>query len=499
MSSSMSGTIPKGGTAEVAFQPLSYWLVLLWSNQPHRAGESACLPARERRFVGRGDDKIRDFEPFWRHRPGESRPPPALESCLGSNAISQRQLDLLATLDGVEMKVVGKAKTFVNGKPVEMGATVLLRDRDRILIQGVALLAVTRRAQTMFGPAGPHHPFGGADARGMVGESPGMWKLRHGIAFLASTDLHVQIHGESGAGKELVARGIHDGSKRAKGPYIITNAAALPQGLVESLIFGNTRNYPHSGADARTGFVMQADGGTYFLDELGECPDMVQAKLLRLIEAGECPVLGEPKTRIVDVRFICATHNIARVRNDLLGRLRNEIHIPPLRERREDIPLLLRHALRKAAHDSPRAERFVFPGATGALEPKLSSRLVDYLYCQDFERNVRDIEAFVQRALMEAVDEDEVLMLPRSLANVPPSAAAPAASAPAPPKEEKEEPEDEGDDDENDDVEDRRPAPSEEELRAAIAECRGNRAAVARSLGRTRSVIYRGIKKYKIK
>jgi DNA-binding NtrC family response regulator len=185
----------------------------------------------------------------------------------------------------------------------------------------------------------------------LVGSGARMEAVRHLIKKVAPTDSTVLILGETGTGKELVARAVHDQSARAPKPFVAINCGALPETLIESELFGH-RKGAFTGADEhRVGLFEVASGGTIFLDEIGELPKAMQAKLLRVLESREIRRVGDNQSSRVDVRVICATHRdleemvaAGEFREDLMFRMNTfEIDIPPLRERREDIPELARH------------------------------------------------------------------------------------------------------------------------------------------------------------
>jgi two-component system NtrC family response regulator len=189
----------------------------------------------------------------------------------------------------------------------------------------------------------------------LIGESPGMLQVKRLIARVAPTQSTVLILGETGSGKELVARALHDQSLRSQMPFVAINCGALPENLIESELFGH-RKGSFTGADEhRVGLFEVANGGTLFLDEIGELPKGMQAKLLRFLESGEIRRVGENESFVVDVRVVCATHRHLDVmveegefREDLMFRVNTfEIHLPPLRQRLADIPLLARHLVRR--------------------------------------------------------------------------------------------------------------------------------------------------------
>ena len=226
----------------------------------------------------------------------------------------------------------------------------------------------------------------------LVGETPSMQAVKCLIETVAPTDATVMILGETGTGKELIARNLHDHSRRAGGPFVPVNCGALPENLVESELFGH-RKGAFTGADTnRKGLFEVANGGTLFLDEVGELDKSVQVKLLRFLEAGEVRRVGENEPFKVDVRVLCATNRDLRqmvvedgFREDLFYRLNAfEIALPPLRERREDIAALARHLLRRYA--PKRGPEAFTPELIGALES------------YDWPGNIRELANAVERA-----------------------------------------------------------------------------------------------------
>ena len=189
----------------------------------------------------------------------------------------------------------------------------------------------------------------GADFEDMVGRTPAMLRLHDQIAQVSVTDSTVLVTGETGTGKELVAHAVHSRSRRRNGPLVTVNCGALSPTLVESELFGHERGAFTGATSTRIGRFELADRGTLFLDEVGELPEEMQVKLLRVLQTGEVERLGSTRTRRVDVRLIAATNRVltdavaqGRFRSDLYYRLHVfPIEVPPLRERREDIPLLV--------------------------------------------------------------------------------------------------------------------------------------------------------------
>ena len=241
---------------------------------------------------------------------------------------------------------------------------------------------------------------------GFIGESATIQAILKDIRLLqGSAATSVLIVGESGTGKELVARAIHYGSSRATGSFVPLNCAAIPGELVESLLFGHVRG-AFTGADAdRVGYFEAANGGTIFLDEIGDMPPDLQAKLLRVLEDGEIRPVGGADVRTVDVRVVAATNvdlesriSAGAFRQDLYFRLaRFTVAVPPIRERRDDIPLLARHFLQLVAADM------------GREAPKLSAEILDELSSYSFPGNVRELKNIIERALIESDGAAEIL------------------------------------------------------------------------------------------
>jgi len=210
----------------------------------------------------------------------------------------------------------------------------------------------------------------------LIGESAAMQSVRAMIARVAPTDSTALILGETGTGKELAARAVHDQSLRAEMPFVPINGGALPENLIESELFGH-RKGSFTGADEhRVGLFEVANGGTLFLDEIGELPKPVQAKLLRFLESGEIRRVGENESFTCDVRVVCATHrNLEEMveqgdfREDLWYRINTfEIRLPPLRQRTEDIPQLARHLAARFRPKLPPDQEIFTPEALAAFD-----------------------------------------------------------------------------------------------------------------------------------
>jgi DNA-binding NtrC family response regulator len=233
----------------------------------------------------------------------------------------------------------------------------------------------------------------------LIGETPAMLQVRRLIDTIAPTDATVMILGETGTGKELVARSLHEKSRRADCAFIPVNCGALPENLVESELFGHRRG-AFTGADRdRKGLFEVANGGTLFLDEVGELDKSIQVKLLRFLESGEIRRLGENDPFRVDVRVLCATHRdlhemtaTEQFREDLFFRLNTfEIHLPSLRDRRSDIPSLARHMLTR------------FAGRRrGMTESVLTPEALETLQAHDWPGNIRELANAIERATILA-------------------------------------------------------------------------------------------------
>jgi DNA-binding NtrC family response regulator len=244
-----------------------------------------------------------------------------------------------------------------------------------------------------------------ASVGALIGSSQQMVRVKDLIARAGAAPGTVLITGETGTGKELVARAIHAVSSRAPKPFVALNCAALTESLLENELFGHARGAFTGAAAARPGLIEHAHGGTLFLDEIGTMPKTLQAKLLRSLESGEVRRIGENETRHVDVRFLAATNldiqgaiDRGDFRSDLFYRLNvHRIHLPPLRERGDDVRLLIQYFI----------ARFGGATVTGST-PAAASALVAYQY----PGNVRQLQHVVQRAVAvargELIDLDDL-------------------------------------------------------------------------------------------
>lgn len=238
----------------------------------------------------------------------------------------------------------------------------------------------------------------GLGASSMVGSSESMVEVNRLIQRVAPADTTVLITGESGTGKELVARALHARGRRAKGPFLAVNCAAFPEALLESELFGHEKGAFTGAAAARKGLMEEASGGTFFLDEIGEMPIGLQAKLLRVLQEKQVQRVGGSRPISIDVRIVAATNRDLQecirqrtFREDLFYRLKViTIQTPPLRERREDIELLARHFLRKHSARMPTMVR------------EISAEALRLLERYEWPGNVRELENAIERAVVLA-------------------------------------------------------------------------------------------------
>ena len=313
---------------------------------------------------------------------------------------------------------------------------------------------------------------------GILGNSPSMQALAERVDRIASSNLPALITGETGSGKELVARAIHLRSGRCDGPFVSENCAALADSLLESELFGHERGAFTGATDERQGLFQRAHGGTLFIDEIGDMSLACQAKLLRVLQEGEVRRLGGVQTEAVNVRVIAATHKDldalireGRFRQDLLFRLAVlEVPVPPLRERMTDVPALAEHFLEQLAQEQGRDPLALTEGA------------LDRLLSHDWPGNVRELENAVRvGALFSSgpVLDADALPLHPSLTRSSRRAA----------------------DEEQlsyQDLLERLEGREREYVLTTLNEARGNKAEAARRLGITRYALYRTMRRLKI-
>ncbi|MEM6928601.1 MAG: sigma 54-interacting transcriptional regulator, partial [Myxococcota bacterium] len=388
--------------------PSGLQVLVAWCREdPSRVGEVVDVDTGRTCVIGRVPGE--DAAAFVRRRPGrDERRGPLTESRL-----SRRHLRLTGVdRRWIEVERLGRNSVVVDGRALEPGEACRVGAGTRLKVAGTLLLWVTPREQ-LTGDGYRLHAFGEPDAHGIVGEGAATWKLRETLAFVAARRGHVLVRGESGTGKELTARALHEASSRKDGAFVSRNAATVPQTLIDAEMFGNVRNYPNPGMADRPGLVGAADGGTLFLDEVGELPESLQTHLLRLLDQGEYQRLGESDVRTADLRVIGATNRpMTDLRADLQARFSLKVTLPPLRERRSAIPLILRFLARSRCADDPELARRVLDEAG---EPHISIDFVDALLGAPLPTNVRQIEGLLWEAVAATLPGD-ALDVPRAAA-----------------------------------------------------------------------------------
>jgi hypothetical protein len=384
---------PSSGSGESRLHLAIAWCL----DAPERVGEVACIDGRT--MLGRGEATDEDEVPrvaFFRQRPAGFHPCRPLEV----RRLSRRQLavDALGN-DELELENVGRCPLLINGTATQRAK---VHAGDTITLQNALVLLVVKRPErfTQVQPAtsAVTFAFGGPDESGIVGESHAVWRLRDELRFAARSVGHVLLVGESGVGKELAARAVHELSSRAKKPFLSRSAATFPEGLIDAELFGTAKDYPNAGMPQRAGLIGDADGGSLFLDEIGELPESLQARLLRVMdERGEYQRLGDSRVQRADVRIIAATNrSTSELKHDLLARFPIRIRVPGLLERREDIPLLLCHLLRQhlRTDESLRARLCDERG-----QPRVDPTLAEWVSRHLYTHHLRELGRFVIGAL----------------------------------------------------------------------------------------------------
>lgn len=263
-------------------------------------------------------------------------------------------------------------------------------------------------------PEGLHHS-------GLIGNSPALVEVLDLVHRVKNNKATVLITGESGTGKELVARAIHYNGKFAKAPFVAVNCGAIPENLLESELFGFVKGAFTGAHETRAGFFQAADGGTIFLDEIGNASLTVQNRLLRVIQEKEVLMIGANKPQKIDVRIIAATnsdlYNMSKTgsfRQDLYYRLNViSIHTPSLKERKEDIPLLVNHFIKKYAKEFQKEEL------------NITTKAVELLKRHSWPGNIRELENVVQRAVIMSENEIGIAQLSEYLKMRQPSSSEP--------------------------------------------------------------------------
>lgn len=330
----------------------------------------------------------------------------------------------MPSLDGLSL-YRELTKAFVNAPVILIsshGTTELMYDS---ISQGIfdfiqkpfnfkELSAVIHRALKFFELQSDYHTLKNQMSEGenssFIGNSPPMLIVKDIIERVASTSASVLILGETGTGKEVVAKAIHEQSPRSANALVSVNCAAIPEGLIESELFGHEKGSFTGAVDKKIGLFKQASGGTIFLDEIGDLPLLMQSKILRVLQEGVLRPIGSSKEKKVDVRVLAATHkdlsqmmSSGQFREDLYYRLNVvTIQVPPLRERKDDIPLLCAHFLAKfkAIHSS----------RVSGINSRGLQKLLDY----DWPGNIRELQNTIERSIVmcrgSELTEEDILM-----------------------------------------------------------------------------------------
>ncbi len=339
---------------------------------------------------------------------------------IDSRAISRRHARIHQTDDGFEIEDLGSSNgTRVGGRKLASGERARFELNEPVMV-GAAILVLRGSSSDSASESVTASTTSSAKAQPRVVRSSAspMEEIDRMISIVAPTDLSVLLLGETGAGKGYFARIIHDRSKRAAGPFLHLNCAALPENLLESELFGYERGAFSGAAQAKPGLLESAEQGTVFLDEVGDLPPSVQAKVLVAIERREVLRLGALKSKPIDVRFISATNRatdaqgIAGLRPDLYFRLAGlPIHLPPLRSRAAEVPALASAFLRDAAKRLGREPPAISQGASRALTE------------HTWPGNVRELAAVIDRAILfcgdTLLEEHLHLTLPQASAPQP--------------------------------------------------------------------------------
>ena len=382
--------------------------------------------------------------------PSKNDPPSPVETAIRKNTV----------FHGVEGRLVESEGGTI---PIRANYAALRDERDVVVGGLVTFQDMTLVHQLNQAIRGRY------TCRDMIGKSPPMQKIFTMIPAVAASDATVLIQGATGTGKDILAKIIHDAGPRASKPWVKINCAAIPDSLIESEIFGYVKG-AFTGADRdKPGRFQEAHGGTIFLDEIGDLPLALQAKLLRVLEEKVFYPLGSRRTRKVDVRIISATNRhleqlvkTGQFREDLFYRLKVlRMDLPPLEERRGDLPLLIRHILRKLC------------ASRGEPPPAISHSAMALLLNYKYPGNVRELENILEHALILCAQGTiHRCHLPKDLT-------ATAKPPTAPETRDNQTPEDEA-----------------EQITATLAKFYGHRGRTAKSLGIDRTTLWRKMKRY---
>ncbi|HSK78234.1 MAG TPA: sigma-54 dependent transcriptional regulator [Thermoanaerobaculia bacterium] len=335
---------------------------------------------------------------------------------LGDRHLSRSPLRLSPADDAGALRLsVGESRTRVvaDGTPVVDSRVFSQRDVER----GVVLELADRVVLLLH--TFPTQPFDAPERFGLVGESEAILRVRHEIRRVSDLDVPVLLRGETGTGKELVARAMHQAGKRRNSPCLCLNMGAIPATLATSELFGAVKGSFTGAVRDQAGYFQRAHGGTLFLDEIGEAPAEVQVMLLRVLETGEIQRVGGQEAQRVDIRLIAATDadledaiEEGKFRAPLLHRLAGyEIFIPPLRERRDDFGRLLFHFLREELRAAGEEHRLDPP--VGDAQPWMPASVVARLARHDWPGNIRQLRNAVRQIVIGSRSFDSVQIGPQ--------------------------------------------------------------------------------------
>jgi len=402
-------------------------------------------------------------------------------NCVNSHRIANlmKSTGSEVCVTGCECRMLGKDGKAI---PVLVNARALRNEVGRVIgvLQTVTDFRPVERLRETVENLQSEAEIGSGDFAGMIGRSDAMREIFRLIKLAAGSDATVLILGESGTGKELAAAAIHNHSPRRHGPLVKVNCGALPENLLESELFGHVKGAFTGAIKDRTGRFEAADGGTIFLDEVGELSMTMQVKLLRVLQQGEFERVGDSVTRRVDVRVIAATNRdlqaeakSGRFRDDLYYRLRVfPLQLPPLRERKSDLPALLAHFIARFNRQTGRH--------LDGIAPDALQHCLDY----PWPGNIRELENAVEYAFVVCPDGDAIAVdhLPEEVRSPHPAppAAVPMTSAPvaAPTVP----------------LRPHRQPPSPADLQSVLTACHGNKAEVARHFGVSRTLVWKWLK-----
>jgi len=332
------------------------------------------------------------------HPVGQSDARPLLSRYLSRQPVWLEQdedgrIDIIASVPRVELRVQGyptPERTSVSWEDVQNGVLIQLADRLIVLLHAVPSVAPLGRTL------------------GLVGQHSSIERVRNDILSVSDLDVPVLIRGETGAGKELVASAIHRNSRRKDAPYVSINMAAINPATAVSDLFGHVRGAFTGASRDHAGYFGNADGGTIFMDEVGDTPPEIQVMLLRVLETGEIQPVGARKARHVDVRIVSATDSnleeavqAGTFRAPLLHRLDGySLGVPPLRERREDIPRLVLHFLRTELEQTGEVDRLDSSVDAKRLwfPPSLMAKFMSY----DWPGNVRQLRNVLRQLVVSS-------------------------------------------------------------------------------------------------